>query len=58
MIPKLEPNKEGIVESKVFAGMRLNITAMLTDDLEMVLADLQTGLLSKEYLAFAKNLTK
>lgn len=55
---KLEPNRQGIIESKVFAGLRLNIKAMLTDDLQMVLRDLQKGLQSKKYKEFVGRLKK
>ena len=55
---RLTANKQGIVESKVFPGLRLNIKAILNDDLQMVLADLQTGLASKKYLDFVKKLVK
>jgi Uma2 family endonuclease len=55
---RLMPNKRGIVESKVFVGLRLNVKAMLKDDLPQVLADLQKGLKSKKYREFAKKLVK
>lgn len=55
---KLEPNKHGIIESKVFAGLRLNIKAMLDDDLRKVLNDLQKGLQSKKYKEFVGRLKK
>lgn len=55
---KLEPNKQGIIESKVFAGLRLNIKAMLDDDLQKVLSDLQKGLQSKKYKEFVGRLKK
>ena len=55
---RLAVNKKGIIESKVFPGLRLNTKAMLNDDSRTVLADLQTGLASKQYLEFAKKLGK
>ena len=55
---KLTANKQGIIESKIFPGLRLNTQAMLKDDLQKVLADLQSGLQSKKYLSFAKKLAK
>jgi Uma2 family endonuclease len=55
---RLAANKQGIVESKVFPGLRLNTGALLKDDLKLVLADLQTGLGSKRYRSFAKKLAK
>ena len=51
-------NKQGIVESKVFPGLNLNITALLKYDLQRVLADLQAGMQTKKYAAFVKKLTK
>lgn len=55
---KITPNKQGIVESKIFPGLRLNINAMLTNELQAVLADLQAGLASKKYFDFVKKLAK
>ena len=55
---RLAPNKQGIIESKVFAGLRLNLKAMLDDDLLQVLADLQKGLQSKKYKFFSGHLSK
>lgn len=36
----LQPDENGIIESRVFAGLRLNVPAMLNGDLAQVLADL------------------
>lgn len=36
----IEPNEDGIVESRVFAGLRLNVAAMLAADMAAVLAAL------------------
>jgi Uma2 family endonuclease len=36
----LQPNESGIVESRVFPGLRLNVAAMLSGDLATVLAAL------------------
>lgn len=36
----LQPDEHGIIESRVFAGLRLNVPAMLDGDLAQVLADL------------------
>ena len=55
---RLAPNKQGIIESKVFAGLRLNVQAMLKDNLQKVLSDLQKGLQSKNYKDFAEQLGK
>ena len=55
---RLTPNKQRIVESRVFAGLRLNVEAMLENDLKRVLADLQKGLQSKKYQEFVAQLGK
>lgn len=55
---KFVSDKQGIIESKVFPGLRLNAKAMLNDDLQRVLADLQKGLKSKKYKDFARQLSK
>lgn len=55
---KLTANEHGIVESRVFPGLNLNVPAMLEGELKMVFAELQAGLASKKYLNFAKKLTK
>lgn len=54
---RFSANKQGIIESKVFPGLRLNIKAMLEENLQQVLADLQKGLQSKKYKEFAKHLS-
>lgn len=55
---KLEAGKNGIVESKFFAGLRLNVEAMLAGNLQRVLSDLQKGLQSKKYKEFAGRMKK
>ncbi len=55
---KLAPDTQGIVESKVFPGLRLNVKAMLKDDLPKVLEDLQAGLQGRKYKEFIKQLNK
>jgi len=55
---KFISDKQGIIESKVFPGLRLNVKAMLKDDLQKVLADLQKGLASSNYKSFVKQLSK
>jgi hypothetical protein len=54
---KIEPDKEGLIESRVFPGLRLATTAMLAGDLARVLAELQKGLDSNEHKAFVRKLT-
>ena len=41
-----------------YEAMPENVKAMLKDDLQKVLADLQNGLKSKKYKDFAKQLSK
>jgi Uma2 family endonuclease len=52
----LRQDENGIVESRFFAGLRLNVEAMLRDELERVLADLQTGLQTAEHKQFVERL--
>ncbi|MGI8639781.1 MAG: Uma2 family endonuclease [Pyrinomonadaceae bacterium] len=54
---KFTTDKQGIIESKVFPGLRLNPEAMLKDDLQKVLADLQKGLKSRKYQDFVEQLS-
>ncbi len=54
----LEADRNGVIESRLFGGLRLNVKAMLSDDLQKVLADLQKGLQSKNHKEFLKNLVK
>lgn len=53
---KLAADKQGIIESKVFTGLRLNLNALLNDDLTQVLQDLQGGIATKMHQEFVKNL--
>ncbi|CAN5302959.1 Uma2 family endonuclease [soil metagenome] len=55
---KFAADKQGIIESEVFPGLRLNVEAMLEDDLQKVLTDLQKGIKSKKYKEFVKQLSK
>lgn len=50
------PDADGIIESRTFAGLRLNVAAMLAGDLARVLADLQMGINSPEHAAFVEQL--
>lgn len=54
----LEKDKNGVIESRFFGGLRLNVEAILKDDLAKVLSDLQKGLKSKKHKDFIKSLTK
>jgi len=53
---KIEPDKDGIIESRVFPGLRLATTALLAGDLARVIAELQKGLESDEHKAFVRKL--
>jgi Uma2 family endonuclease len=55
---KFIASKQKIIESKIFPGLRLNVEAMLADDMQKVLRDLQKGLSSKKYKEFAARLGK
>jgi Uma2 family endonuclease len=52
----VEPDEEGIIESRVFPGLRLATTALLAGNLARVLAELQKGLDSDEHKAFIQKL--
>jgi len=52
------PDAEGIIQSRVFPGLRLAAAALLSGDLARVLAELQTGLASPEHAAFVERLSK
>lgn len=53
-----EADRNGVIESRFFGGLRLNVEAMLADDLQKVLADLQKGLQSKKHKEFLKILVR
>ena len=53
----LPADDRGVVDSRVFPGLRLAVPALLAGDLAAVLAELQKGLASAEYLAFAERLS-
>jgi Uma2 family endonuclease len=54
----LEKDKNGVIESRFFGGLRLNVESILKDDLAKVLTDLQKGLKSKRHKDFVNSLTK
>lgn len=54
----LEKDKNGVIESRFFGGLRLNVDAILKDNLAKVLSDLQKGLKSKKHKDFVKKLIK
>lgn len=53
---KVDPDNEGIIESRVFPGLRLATTALLAGDLARVLAELQKGLNSDDHKTFVQKL--
>lgn len=55
---RVQPDAEGIIQSRVFPGLRLAVAALLSGDLARVLAELQTGLASPEHAAFVERLSK
>ena len=53
---KVEPDANGIIESSVFPGLRLNVAALLAGDMATVLAELQRGIASPAHAAFVEQL--
>ena len=49
-------NPAGMLESRVFPGLRLAVDALLQGDLAMVLAELRNGLSTPEHAAFVEHL--
>jgi hypothetical protein len=49
---RLAPDDQGILESQVFLGLRLNMTALLNGDLAKALEDLRQGIESMAHSAF------
>jgi Uma2 family endonuclease len=54
-IPLL-PDEDGIIRSRCFPGLWLEVEAMLREDAQRVIATLQTGLASAEHEAFVTHL--
>lgn len=52
----LAPDADGIVHSQVFPGLRLAVSALLTEDLASVLAELQKGIGTPEHAEFVAQL--
>ncbi|MBD2681269.1 Uma2 family endonuclease [Nostoc paludosum FACHB-159] len=52
----LTPNASGIIESQIFPGLWLDVSALVNDNMQQVLAVLQTGLNSVEHQAFVQQL--
>jgi len=53
----LAPDQAGLIRSRVFPGLHLNVKALLEGDLAAVLADLQKGLATDEHKAFVERLS-
>lgn len=54
----LLPDKDGVVQSQVFPGLWLAVPALLAGNMVEVLAVLESGLNSPEYIDFVKHLSK
>ena len=52
------PSAEGIIESRIFPGLRLAVTALLAGDRAKVLSELQAGLQTAAHAAFVERLAK
>jgi len=55
---RVEPGEDGIIESKVFPGLRLAVAALLKGDYIAAFQELQKGLASAEHKAFVAALAK
>jgi Uma2 family endonuclease len=55
---RVQPDNKGVITSSVFPGLRLNVKALLNDDMKEVLAELQRELKSKEHADFVKRLSR
>lgn len=53
----LTPDDDGIIRSRVFPGLWLDVEALLKDDMARVLAVLQQGLATSEHADFVKRLS-
>ena len=54
----LEADANGVIKSRIFPGLWLNMTALLTREMAKVLAVLQQGLNSTEHQAFVDRLSR
>jgi Uma2 family endonuclease len=54
----LTPDSDGVIRSRAFPGLWLNVGALLNDDMAMVLTVLQQGLASAEHAAFVSQLAE
>jgi len=53
---RLSVDAEGVIQSRLFPGLRLKVTALLAGNMAEVLAELQRGLASPEHSAFVNRL--
>jgi len=51
---RLEPDRDGVIQSQVFPGLWLVVEAMLAGEMRQVLSVLQDGLNSAEHIAFVQ----
>jgi len=51
-----QPDLQGVLSSQVFPGLRLAVVALLSGDMQRVLAVLQEGIESEEHQNFLKRL--
>ena len=49
---------DGVIKSRVFPGLWLAVTSLVTGDMTQVLAVLQQGLSSKEHVEFVQHLSQ
>ncbi len=55
---KAKPDTSGVIRSKVFPGLQMDVEALLNDDMKTALNVVQEGLKSKEHAAFVKRLSQ
>ncbi len=53
---QLAPDANGMIESTVFPGLRLAVSALLSGDMQTVLAELQKGIASPAHQSFVESL--
>ena len=54
----LKADANQVIHSQIFPGLRLDVPALLKDDLAQVLAELQNGLATPEHAAFSERLSE
>lgn len=55
---QLTPDADGVIESQVFPGLHLAVTALLNGDMQTVLAELQKGIATPAHQSFVAALQK